>query len=109
MLLENEYVRMWDFHSPVAIGVFHQHVMDYAFVVLGNCSALNLYHPDTRLSNGSRYDGTFAFHDGQVSWSSVNHGGFMPDGTTPDAPAALHSVDTRGMRAEFREYLVELK
>ena len=36
MWLENEYVRMWDFHSPVGMDLFHQHVFDYAFVVCSN-------------------------------------------------------------------------
>ena len=39
MFLENDLVRMWDFHSPVGMDEFHQHVLDYAFVVIGNHSA----------------------------------------------------------------------
>jgi len=109
MYLENEYVRMWDFHSPVGMGQFHQHVMDYAFVVIGNRSLLNLYHPNTTAPNGSQYDNTFGFHDGEVAWEAISDGGFKPDGHTPVMPGCLHSVDTRGTRAEFREYLIELK
>ena len=109
MWLENEYVRMWDFHSPVGMETFHQHVLDYAFVVLGNGSALNLFKPDADARNGSEYVASFGFSDRQVSWSEVAHGGFKPDGKTPDAPGALHSVDTRGFDHPFREYLIELK
>ena len=114
MFLENDWCRMWDFHSPVGMDVFHQHVFDYAFVVIGDGSALNLFHPSNASSasapkNGSQYDATFSFHDGQVNWNGIEHGGFEPDGRTPDMPDALHSVDTRGFRTEFREYLIELK
>ena len=109
MFLENEYVRMWDFHSPVGMGVFHQHVLDYAFVVIGNRSSLNLFNPSSAWPNGSQYDATFGFRDGHVSWEAIGNGGYEPDGTTPIMPGCLHSVDTRGFEVEFREYLIELK
>jgi hypothetical protein len=100
---------MWDFHSPVGMGEFHQHVMDYAFVVIGNHSHLNLNHPNATVRNGSQYDDTFAFHDAEVAWEAIEHGGYEPDGRTPVMPGCLHSVDTRGFHTEFREYLIELK
>jgi hypothetical protein len=109
MFLENEYVRMWDFHSPVGMDVFHQHVLDYAFVVIGNHSSLNLFHPSSAWPNGSQYDATFGFRDGHVSWEAIGNGGYEPGGTTPVMPGCLHSVDTRGFDEQFREYLIELK
>ena len=109
MFLENDLVRMWDFHSPVGMDEFHQHVLDYAFVVIGNHSALNLFHPNASLPNGTQYDATFGFMDGHVSWEAVDNGGFEPDGKLPIMPGCLHSVDTRGISHEFREYLIELK
>ena len=87
---------------------FHQHVLDYAFVVIGNGSSLNLFHPNRTFPNGTQYDATFSFRDGQVAWEAVREGGYEPDGITPVMPGCLHSVDTRGL-PPFREYLIELK
>jgi len=107
MMLENRYVRMWDFRSSLGMDRqdFHQHVLDNAWVVLGDGSALNVFSPDGQ--GGARFEKTVAFHDGFVSWSSVDNGGFAEDGA-PLAPKCLHSVDNAA-HAEFREYLIELK
>ena len=55
---------------------------------------------------------TVSFHDGFVSWTTVDNGGFGEDGVTPLMPQCLHSVDSAvgaDVTAEFREYLIELK
>eukprot|EP00937_MAST-01D_sp_MAST-1D-sp2_P008051 g8051.t1 len=112
MFFENHLVRMWDFHSAgknTGMDEFHQHVLDYAFVVIGNGSALNLYHPNASLANGTQYDDTFGFADGHVSWEAIDNGGFEPGGATPIMPGCLHSVDVQGIGRRFREYLIELK
>ena len=51
---------------------------------------------------------TVTFHDGFVSWTAVDNGGFGEDGVTPLMPECLHSVDS-AVGVEFREYLIELK
>ena len=109
LFLETDLVRMWDFHSPIGMDEPHHHVLDYAFVVIGNNSNLHLFHPNGIAPNGTQYDETFSFTDGQVVFEHVRSGGFEADGTTPVMPGCLHSVDTKGFAVEFREYLIELK
>ena len=104
MRLENAHARLWDFHSPVGMGAFHMHVLDNAWVVIGNGS-LSLYEPDGH--GGAKFDGTFNLTDRHVSWNPIDHGGFDSHGV-PIQPAALHRVDNAAP-TEYREYLIELK
>jgi len=111
--LENDHVRMWDFRSSLGMdrNTFHQHVLDNAWVVIGDGSSLNVYvpgHIDADGALAAERVKTVAFSDGFVSWTAVDNGGFDADGKTRLAPLFLHSVDNAG-EAEFREYLIELK
>lgn len=110
--LENDRVRMWDFRSSLGMdrNAFHQHVLDNAWVVLGDGSSLNVYvpGPDAGGAPAAEKVKTVAFSDGFVSWTTVDNGGFDTDGKKRLAPSLLHSVDNAG-EAEFREYLIELK
>jgi len=111
--LENDRVRMWDFRSSLGMdrNTFHQHVLDNAWVVIGDGSSLNVYvpgHIDADGALAAERVKTVAFSDGFVSWTAVDNGGFDADGKTRLAPLFLHSVDNAG-EAEFREYLIELK
>lgn len=112
LMLQNRYVRMWDFRSSKGMNKhdFHQHCLDNAFVVIGE-GHLNVYSPSDLKDPGAAkavFQRAVHFSDGEVSWHSVEHGGYESDGVTPIASANLHSVDNISS-AEFREYLIELK
>ena len=108
--LENDRVRMWDFRSSLEMdrNAFHQHVLDNAWVVIGDGSSLNVYVPGTGSAPAVEKVKTVAFSDGFVSWTAVDKGGFDTDGKTRLTPSLLHSVDNTS-EAEFWEYLIELK
>lgn len=111
LLFENDYVRLWDFRESKGMYAddLHLHVLDYAFVVLGEGN-LKFYKPDLENNNELVYIKELKFPDRHVEWISLPHGGFEADKKTPSVPAALHSVGPVDWDSpEFREFLIELK
>jgi len=107
LMLENRFVRMWDFRSSKHMRKedFHQHTLDNAFVIVGN-GKLHQFKP---AADGSPvYVKSIEFQDGQVIWSQVPNGGFSEDGSAANVPKDLHAVENAAS-TEFREYLIELK
>ena len=100
LLLENEYVRVWDFYLPPGAGDpttnAHHHVLDYVFVYVAAGRLLG-YHPD---GSPGLFDSIN--EDNDVSWFDI------PESAPADARyahAGKNGYDDRPMR----EYLVELK
>lgn len=48
LALDNQHVRMWDFRASLGMDKndFHQHILDNAWVVIGDGSSLNVYIPE---------------------------------------------------------------
>lgn len=100
LLLENEYVRVWDFYLAPGEGDprtnAHHHVLDYVFVYVAQGRLLG-YHPG---GEPGLFDSVN--DDGDVTWFDI------PPSAPEDASyahAGKNGYDDRPMR----EYLVELK
>lgn len=100
LLLENEFVRVWDFFLPPGAGDpstnTHHHVLDYVFVYVAKGRLLG-YH-----AGGAPGLFDSVNEDGDVSWFDIPP-------TAPEDAAFAHAGKNGYDDRPMREYLVELK